>query len=504
MKYNTLTALLLLPTLLFGQEIQLKVYDSLHKEPIPFVTVLTNFGEKTITNEEGVFRLHKAKNFSPQDSVFVSCMGFTTFDEAVVNLPDSIIYLPEESIELDGVILTQQELTADEIIEKASEEFSDKYELSLTKKDFFMRESYAQKWNRMDMKIKKSSIKEFNQRFWDSLLATLPKRDEWHTESVGSLYGNWSKEKQKLQLIRAVELADTLNERGYEQIESKITQVLDKNVKANSYFKFKSGIFSTKIDRGDIIESENDSLNHAPDNYEKANEEKSPAELFHNGRKNELRQIANFMNVKKNKLDLDVLTNASRYHFELENLTYLDDTPVYVIRFTPARKKAKFKGTVYIDADRFAVVQMEYENTTDLRDFSLFGISFRIYRYVTRIKFDRFENEKYQLQYIENNTKFNTGIKRPMKIVEKNKFTKGRRKQNELLAEINMQLDHESKKTLLINSNTPLSTSAFKELEKQKAFSPQKRNNFDPQFWEGFTIVEPNAIVRSFRTTENK
>ena len=492
------------PCMLFGQEIQRAIHDSLTKAPIPFVTVTTNFGQKTITNEEGVFRLIHKKNFAATDSVFISCMGFATYKQAVLKVTDSIIYLPEKSIDLEGVILTQRELTAEEIIQKASEGFGEKYELSLTEKEFFMRESYAQRWNRMEMRVKKSSISEFNQRFWDSLFATLPKHDAWHTESVGTLYGDWSNEKQKLTLIRAVELADTVNDRGYEQIETKITQVLDKNVKSNSYFKLKSGIFSTKIDRDKIIEQEKDSLTDLTQTADhKEEKEKSPAEKFHQNRKSELRNIAQFMNVKKNILDVDVLSNASRYAFELLNFTYFDETPVYVIGFSPARKKAKFAGRIYIDADRFAPVQMEYENTKDLRNFALLGISLRVFRQVLRLKFDRFESEKYQLQYIERITKFSTGIERPLKIIEKNKFVKGRRKQNELVADIDMQLDHESKLTLLISSNASLKESSFERLEKQTAFSPEKRNNFDPRFWEGYTIVEPNQLIRSFRTSEN-
>ena len=493
----------LVPCLLLGQDIQRSVFDSLTRAPLPFVTVATNFGDNTITNEEGIFRLRHEKKFTATDSVFISCMGFASYREAIHKLPDSVVYLPPKSIALEGIILDQQNLTAEEIIQKATEGFGEKYELSLTKKDFFMRESYAQRWNRREMQIKKSSISTFNQRFWDSLLATLPKQDAWHTESAGTLYGGWSNKKQKLKLTRAVALADTLNERGYEQIEATIAEVLDKNVKANSYFKIKSGIFSTKMDRDEIIDQENDSLPSLVEQGDDDQGKKSPEEVFHKERKKELRAIARFMNVDKDKLNIDMLTNASRYAFELVNYIYLNDTPVYVIAFSPARKKAKFAGTAYIDADRFALVQLEYKNTKDLRNFSLLGISFRLHSLTARIKFDRFGSEKYQLHYVERKIKFNTGIDRPLKIVEKNKFVRGRRKQNELVATIDMQLAHESKKTLFIHANAPLSTQAFETLEAQTAFSPEKRNNFDPKFWEGYTIVEPNAGLRSFRTRQD-
>ena len=96
------------------------------------------------------------------------------------------------------------------------------------------------------MAIKKSTINEFKQSFWDSLFRTIPEKDTWHTESLGELAGDWSEEQQKLHLLRAVDLADTINAKGYEQIEEKITSILDESVKENSYFKFKSGILVPK------------------------------------------------------------------------------------------------------------------------------------------------------------------------------------------------------------------------------------------------------------------
>ena len=132
-----------------------------------------------------------------------------------------------------------------------------------------MRESYAQRWLQRDMVIKKSTINEFKQAFWDSLFRTIPEKDNWHTESLGELAGDWSDENQKLRLLRAVDLADTVNAKGYAQIEEKITAILDASVKENSYFKFKSGIFSTKVDRDEVIEKELDTLSLPKKNRKK-------------------------------------------------------------------------------------------------------------------------------------------------------------------------------------------------------------------------------------------
>ena len=90
-------------------------------------------------------------------------------------------------------------------------------------------------------------------------------------------------------------------------------------------------------------------------------------------------------------------------------------------------------------------MKIEQQNNKVLRDFSLFGISFELYYHSVTLVFNNFSSEKYQLQFLETEFKFRSGINRPIKIVEKNKYVRGRRKQNELLARINFNLDQSSK-----------------------------------------------------------
>ena len=49
----------------------------------------------------------------------------------------------------------------------------------------------------------------------------------------------------------------------------------------------------------------------------------------------------------------------------------------------------------------------------------LLGLSFNAYGRKLQLKFDRFQGEKYQLQFLNVETKFRTGIDRPIKIIEK-------------------------------------------------------------------------------------
>ena len=101
-----------LPFILHGQDIHFQLRDSLTQETIPFATVLSNFGESTISNEEGNFRLTKSEAFVPTDSLFISCMGFK--DLALGVDKSKFAPLPPlKEIELNAVILSQNNLSAE-------------------------------------------------------------------------------------------------------------------------------------------------------------------------------------------------------------------------------------------------------------------------------------------------------------------------------------------------------------------------------------------------------
>jgi hypothetical protein len=496
MNFRLFIVLTLVSYSAIAQEINLQLRDSLSGEPIPFATVMTNFGENAISNEEGVFRLIRETSFVPEDSLFISCMGFKPFGEAIQQLSDSLLLLSPKAIELNAVILSQNNLSAAEVIKKVRERVKNKYDLSLTKKTFFLRESFDQRWVQRDLKVKKATIKEFKQAFWDSLFKSIPVKDDWHTESYGALYGDWSEKRQKLVLKRAVELADTINERGYNQIENKITSVIDENVKENSYFKFKSGIFSTKVDRNKVIDQESDSTS-VNIKKEKEEEEFLEEEAFHRGRKNRLKELFNSL-IKRDRLDITVLNKSHLYDYEIINFTYVAGVPVYIISFQPNGKKGKYKGKLYIEAEQYSLIQMEYENVRSIRDFSLLGLSFNAYGRRLQLKFDRFQEDKYQLQYLNIETKFRTGIDRPVKIIEKNKFVKGRRKQNELSGKIHFKLDQKRSVTLVVFDSEKVNEKAFESLQETKVFTPAKKDSYDPDFWEGYTIMEPNKAIKTF------
>ena len=171
------------------------------------------------------------------------------------------------------------------------------------------------------------------------------------------------------------------------------------------------------MDRDEVIEKELDTLS-LPKKQEEKRKKHNKSRGLLQGRKNRLTELFTSL-IKRDRLDIDVLIKSHLYTYELLNFTYLNDLPVYHIRFSPNGEKGKYQGTLYVDANSFSLMQMEFTNVQNLRDFSLMGLSFSAYGHRVQLKFTPFENDRYQLEFLTVETNFKTGIDRPIKIVEK-------------------------------------------------------------------------------------
>jgi len=480
-------------TVLRSQEISATIKDSLTKEVIPFANIYLSSGKGILSNEEGVFRIQLNDQISSKDSLSISCMGYKTVVYPVSKFKDSIIFLPSKTIALGSIILSNKNLSAEDIIKEVKKNIAEKYELDLTHKKIFFRESGSQEFKKLRVKVKKSSIKEFNQAFWDSTLLKIPRKNEWHTEVSGSLYGDFSKDNQKLEIDRALELEDKKTTAIFNNIETAFDTILKQNIKKDSYFKLRMGLISTKLEDVELNSSEKDTL--TPD--EKLVKEK---ESFSRRRK---RIITNIISVlfEKEMLSISVLKKSNRYDFERVDFTYLNNIPVYILKFKPSGN-VDYAGKLYIDADKMTLLRAEYKNIKDIRDISLLGFSFKHYFKEIAIQFKKTASGKYALQYLEAIDQFETGVNRAFSILEKNKVVKGRNKQNELKMELNFRTNQFQKYQMVVFESERITQEIFDAFKEKPSILPVNLIQYDPTFWEGYTIIEPNQVIKKFKVDD--
>ena len=484
-----LIILLISSALLNAQELTAVVKDSISQKVIPFASIYVNSGSGVVSNEEGHFRLQYDAS-EEKDSLFISCMGYKTLNIPFSKVKDTVFYLSPKTIELNSIILSNNQLDVKEILKEIQKDIPEKYELGLTKKKLFFRETGSQEFKILDVKIKKTSITEFNQTFWDSTLVKIPRKNSWYFELIGNLNGDYNKKNQKLELLRALELEDKEKTAIFENIEKLFDTILKQNVKSNSFFKVRSGIIGGKVEADEINDTSEDTLT----SKQKIQKEKDD---FLKWRKRVLsNSIISLFD--EEKLDLTILKKASKYKFTQTDFTYLGDTPVYIINFYPDGN-ADFKGKIYVDADKLALIRIEYKNIQPIRDFSMFGVSFKEDLREVIVQFKKTASEKYSLEYFDFNTSFEGGFDRPLVITEKNKIVKGRNKQNQLKMDLNVVNRNNQRYQLVIFETTPLNTRVFEDFQEKAKILPVNRITYDPDFWEGYMIIEPNASIKEFR-----
>ena len=475
-----------------AQTFSAKVIDELSGEPIPYVTIETGPNQGIITNEEGEFSFLLEQIRKPQDSIYISYMGYETKGILFDAQEDIEIPLTPKIYELKEVFLTTEVLEVDEIVERVKDNLDKNYASILTKKKIFYRQSDIGKMKKMDLGFKKSTIEELNKKLLDSITRLLPKKSSYYKEVVADLYGDYNN--YKLNINKAAELYDKNNDISAEGIGKKLEGIFNENIKKDSYLKIKSGLFSTKMEVDSIIQ-ENEEAKAALEKKKKDGDANFQEQISD--------QISNLYEQLFFQEDskIDVLEKSSRYKFILDNYTVINGMTVYILQFTPKGGK-EFKGTMYVNTQDFAIVRLDFENVKPLSKFGLLGITYRNDIYKGKMLFDKDENGSYSPRFIELLDGSYMGLNRPLKVIEKNKNVKGRRKQNELSLKLDIQGNQLQKYELVVFESEKITQPSYDQIEVKKVIKATYLSQYDPTFWQGYSIMEPNAAIESFKVVD--
>jgi len=155
-----------------------------------------------------------------------------------------------------------------------------------------------------------------------------------------------------------------------------------------------------------------------------------------------------------------------------------------------------------VNTQDFAIMRLEFENVRPLRRFGLLGITYRHNIFRGKMLFAKEESGAYGIRYVEIEDGELTGIDRPLKVIEKNKNVKGRRKQNELSLHFDVMIAGLTKYEMVVFESEPISQSEYNTAPENPEMKASYLPAYDPNFWEGYTIMEPNAVIQSFKVIE--
>jgi hypothetical protein len=464
-----------------SQSSTVKVLDSLTLSSIPFATVYFSNNKGIITDIDGRFELIN-EQYGTNDSLFISSMGYKKTSLKISSFKDSIVYMIPEMITLENVVVTNRNLSSNEIIEKVKAGIEQNYQKEISEKKIFYRYESNRKIDKIELNKFKSSIDQVNSSILDSLLIRVPKENKSATETLCYYYGNLEEGKQKINLIKS-RLTYKKDDDILNSINSRLKEALQENLKSNSYFKIKSGLLPFSADLSIDGLWEIDSTNQ---------------EALKKAQDNELKRKQNFAAYQKSRITniysnlfyneetkLDFILKSNRYRFGDPELTYLGNQLVYVISCFPKGSK-DYKGVLYVNSDDFAVVRIDFENVKSLFKFKLLGVSTNVYLEEGRMVFSKLNNKKYSLSYFQVSNGRKSGIDRPIKVVEKNKYVKGRRKQNQISFKLDLIINSLNKQELQIFQSKTMDIKGFENIKENNKVLPEYLDEFTTNFWEEF------------------
>ena len=482
MKQIYFLLLVLISFNLKAQSKKIKIIDSISFEPVPFATIFFSNNNGIISDENGLFELIP-EQYSKKDSLFVSSMGFEPKQFSLDIFNDSIIRLVPKTISLKNVVVTNNQLSSNEIIDSVKLYIDKNYNFNITENKLFFRQEFNQELKKFKLNKFKSTIKDLTAESMDRMTDNLPKKSKNELESLSYYYVNSNIDVPKIKLIKSRRTNDDNESDLSKSLGDKLEKSLRENLKSNSYFKIRSGWlpFSGDLTFNGLWEI--DSTNQDQLNKLKEEEVKRK-ENFSIGQKGRIQSVylKSFFNPNS---DLNFILKSKNYIFSDSELTYLGNELVYVIECYPKRGD-KYKGTIYVNSDDFAVVRIDYENIKPLSKFKLLGVSFSSNLEKGRMVFSKFENEKYSLSYYQNSRGNNISIKRPFKIIEKNKFVKGRKKQNQISAKLDFASSSIYNTELQVFRVRSIEETQFEEIDEKNQVLPIYLEEFKKDFWEGF------------------
>ena len=448
MKTCVLLLLFSFSTAAYSQRIT--VLDSSSQEPIPFVHVYDG-NKGVIASATGAFYWQS----NAGDSISLSCMGYATKTIGVDQLKDSLFLMPE-ALALAPIVVSNRSLTAIEIMARVLENTPNNMDFGLSSSEVFVEYKKFYETQKMDIDITKSTITELDQTFVDEILQEMPK----NVESTNYTQSKWLRdsgglELHKLEVILAANLKDSLAEASYASLEETVEGILKKRIKKDSYFKVKSGpLISVKVDNDNAREVDSiakDSLKATPQDFAKI-------------QLGMLKRRVNTLLFSEKNWALPFLEKPDKYTLTNEGIIYDQRVPTYKLRFT-SKKRKDYSGYLLVDVVDFGVHKISYHHNKHALRIKLLGLFYEKRLDNRTYVFVKNQLNKYTLYQIKEEEKFTYGLKRPIKIIEKNKMVKGRNRQNVLAMDVNMRMKEVNKANIFFNSFTPISKKEFDALK---------------------------------------
>ncbi|HET8886477.1 MAG TPA: carboxypeptidase-like regulatory domain-containing protein [Salinimicrobium sp.] len=471
----------------FSQTVSGILKDEKTEKTIPYATVSIGENYGVITNDEGEFQIN-ISGFNESDSLSFSSMGYEKHQIAIKDFNSETVYLKESLNELDNVYIIDRDLDPVEIMEKVNERFAENYEYDFQKFIIFRRsktytnpQDYGFEIKKADF-IPKKTQKAFNKSI-DSLSEKSSGAGYTYFNDFLAEVGMGKDDSVKVNLQKYTRLINTEKENSVEKFQENIFNLIIEKLQSPHTFKIRTGIIP--ID---------DSLDLSQDKNEKNEFLVEPDDM----RKGYERILAS--NKLSTESNFEFINEIKKYAYKIEDITEFNGEMVYVISFNPDRGSADYQGELYISAESFAILKMNYqlmegETSQNVNLKFLLGFKFYEDEKSGTIIFQKSEQNKYIPKFIKTHSRKYTYFNRSFVLKENHPDRKkGFKLKFEILAENIEVTDNE----ILFVDTEKISQQDFDHFEESGKVPIEIIEKYDPKIWEDYNIIAPTQAIKEF------
>lgn len=467
---------------IYAQTISGLLKDSETNKALPFVNISTSSTYGVITNSEGEFSI-QTKYLSDKDTLYFSSLGYDSKRISLQDIDEKPIYLYPTSFTLTEVFLTNKELSAEEILEKFMEHASKNYVSDFQKISIFKREKMNIRNDKMEVDFKKINFmsraerKAFNNDL-NNQIQKGGKENQTFQDTYLHLYQNDSLE-FKLDPVLATRLGDPDKEKSIDKVLNDAGETIKNKLKSAHTFKVKSGLLKIQ-----------DSLDIQVN--------KSTDTLKMEWSKSELGRLIKKYDFAKS-IDFDFIKNPKNFDYQLKGVTNLGEEFVYQISFEPKKPKFLYRGELFISAETFALIKLNYAIVEPQRSpgilKTVFGIQHELINSMESAVFQKDPSQKYHLKYVHRVENEQTYFNRNIRFIENSPDSNRMVLKANLIANQNLQSDSQ----YMIVNIEEINPDTFKNFEDKVDIPLRIIRKYDPAIWEGFNIISPEKSMREFK-----
>ena len=474
-------------TLTIQQKISGTLLDAETKEPLAYANVLLMHKNKGgITNEQGYFSV-TVDAISLEDTLSFHYVGYQSKKIALSDLEKNpILYLRAETFSLNETFVFANDHNATEIMSKVIPNKGVNYKNSFTKNRIFTRERFVSDINQIEIKFKKSSFEELNEKMTKLLERKLPKHSVSYTDLLGDVYLSSNKnDTLKLAPVKIVSLKDK-NLTDITQLEKMFEKIFS-NTEEKEYWKIKSGIIGGKVDLGEEESAEK------RDSITKYYKDKKP--LYYYAKRLDRR----FDNLLEDKKKWEFLYHTNRYDYTLIAGTKINGEDVYIIDFVP-KSNGNFIGRAYVSMSTYALIKAEYSYAEGKHgtNVHLFGVGYTENEYSVSVYFEKI-NGFYQLKYYSKKEGNSVSFDRNISLIKKKKRFLVDKKINEIKVRLKLKSSEESSVEILVLSTKNITKQHFLKIKQKPSFKYIYVDQFSDDLWKGYSIIEPTKQMREYK-----